>query len=206
MLYPPEKFEQKHLRMFTLIHGGPDDADGDFFGADWYDWAILAADNNWLVFCPNYRGSSGYGDKFEQGIRPDIVSLPGRDILAGVDKLVADGIADPDHLAVGGYSYGGYMTNWLITQTDRFRSAVSGAGAVEHAANWGNDDMSFDDAYILGGLPWQQPARYQSEAALFQFDKVQTPVHDVIGGADIRVAAEEGYLFERSVANAAYPS
>lgn len=199
LLYPPGKFGQKHLRMFTLIHGGPGDADGNRFGAGWYDWAILAADNNWLVFRPNYRGSSGYGDQFELAIRPEIVSLPGKDILAGVDKLVADGIADPNHLAVGGYSYGGYMTNWLITQTSRFRSAVSGAGAVEHAANWGNDDMPFDDAYILGGLPWQQPARYQSEAALFQFDKVKTPTHDVIGGADIRVAAEEGYLFERAL-------
>jgi dipeptidyl aminopeptidase/acylaminoacyl peptidase len=199
LLYPPGKSGQKHLRMFTLIHGGPADADGDRFGADWYDWAILAADNNWLVFRPNYRGSSGYGDKFQLEIKPVIVSLPGKDILAGVDQLVADGIADPDHLAVGGYSYGGYMTNWLITQTTRFRSAVSGAGAVEHAANWGNDDMSFDDAWILGGTPWQNPARYQSEAALFQFDKVKTPVHDVIGGADIRVAAEEGYLFERAL-------
>ncbi len=199
LLYPPGKFGQKHLRVFTLIHGGPADADGDRFGADWYDWAILAADNNWLVFRPNYRGSSGYGDKFQLEISPVIVSLPGKDILAGVDQLVADGIADPDHLAVGGYSYGGYMTNWLITQTTRFRSAVSGAGAVEHAANWGNDDMSFDDAWILGGTPWQTPARYQSEAALFQFDKVKTPVHDVIGGADIRVAAEEGYLFERAL-------
>ncbi|MHB1795009.1 MAG: S9 family peptidase [Acidobacteriaceae bacterium] len=199
LLYPPGKFGQKHLRMFTLIHGGPADADGDRFGADWYDWAILAADNNWLVFRPNYRGSSGYGDKFQLQISPVIVSLPGKDILAGVDQLVADGIADPDHLAVGGYSYGGYMTNWLITQTTRFRSAVSGAGAVEHAANWGNDDMSYDDAWMLGGTPWQNPARYQSEAALFQFDKVKTPVHDAIGSADIRVAAEEGYLFERAL-------
>lgn len=199
LLYPPGKFGQKHLRMFTLIHGGPGDADGDRFGADWYDWAILAADKGWLVFRPNYRGSTGYGDKFELAIRPDIVSAPGKDVLAGVDKLIADGIADPDHLAVGGYSYGGYMTNWLITQTNRFRSAVSGAGAVEHAANWGNDDEPYDDAYILGGLPWQKPAQYQKEAALFQFDKVKTPTHDVIGGADIRVAALEGYLFERAL-------
>lgn len=199
LIYPPGKFTQKHLRMLTLIHGGPGDADGDRFGADWYDWAELAAAHNWLVFRPNYRGSSGYGDRFELGIVPVIVSRPGKDILEGVDKLVADGIADPDHLAVGGYSYGGYMTNWLITQTTRFRSAVSGAGAVEHASNWGNDDMPFDDAWILGGTPWQNPARYQSEAALFQFQKVKTPVHDVIGGADIRVAAEQGYLFERAL-------
>lgn len=199
LLYPPGKFGQKHLRMLTLIHGGPADADGDRFGADWYDWALLAATNNWLVFRPNYRGSSGYGDKFMLQISPEIVSRPGKDILAGVDKLVADGIADPDHLAVGGYSYGGYMTDWLITQTTRFRSAVSGAGAIENAANWGNDDMSYDDAWMLGGTPWQQPARYQSEAALFIFNKVKTPVHDVIGGADIRVAASQGYLFERAL-------
>ncbi|MGC9292398.1 MAG: S9 family peptidase [Acidobacteriaceae bacterium] len=199
LLYPPGKFGQKHLRMFTLIHGGPADADGNRFGADWYDWALLAATNNWLVFRPNYRGSSGYGDKFMLQISPEIVSRPGKDILAGVDKLVADGIADPDHLAVGGYSYGGYMTDWLITQTTRFRSAVSGAGAIENAVNWGNDDMSYDDAWMLGGTPWQQPARYQSEAALFIFDKVKTPVHDVIGGADIRVAASQGYLFERAL-------
>jgi dipeptidyl aminopeptidase/acylaminoacyl peptidase len=199
LLYPPGKFGQKHLRMFTLIHGGPADADGNRFGADWYDWALLAATNNWLVFRPNYRGSSGYGDKFMLEISPEIVSRPGKDILAGVDKLVADGIADPDHLAVGGYSYGGYMTDWLITQTTRFRSAVSGAGAIENAVNWGNDDMSYDDAWMLGGTPWQQPARYQSEAALFIFNKVKTPVHDVIGGADIRVAASQGYLFERAL-------
>ncbi len=124
---------------------------------------------------------------------------PGRDILSGVDALVKDGSADPAHLAIGGYSYGGYMTNWLITQTNRFRSAVTGAGAMEHAANWGNDDETFDDASYLGGLPWQNPAIYQSEAALFQFDKVRTPVHEVMGADDVRVSAAEGYLLERAL-------
>jgi hypothetical protein len=108
----------------------------------------------WLVFEPNYRGSTGYGDKFALQIVPEIVSRPGKDILTGVDALVKDGIADANQLAVGGYSYGGYMTNWLITQTTRFKAAVTGAGAVEHVANWGNDDTTVkDDAYFLGGLP-----------------------------------------------------
>jgi dipeptidyl aminopeptidase/acylaminoacyl peptidase len=101
-------------------------------------------------------------------IEPHLVSKPGRDILSGVDALVKDGYADPDHLAIGGYSYGGYMTNWLITQTTRFKAALTGAGAVEHAANWGNDDETWDDAWYLGGQPWQNPALYQSEAALFR--------------------------------------
>jgi dipeptidyl aminopeptidase/acylaminoacyl peptidase len=149
--------------MFTLIHGGPADADGNRFGADWYDWATFAADNNWLVFRPNYRGSTGYGDEFMLQIEPHLVSKPGRDILSGVDALVKDGIADPNHLAIGGYSYGGYMTNWLITQTTRFKSAVTGAGAVEHAANWGNDDETWDDAWYLGGRPWENPKLYQDE-------------------------------------------
>ncbi len=199
LLYPPGKFNAKGLRMLTLIHGGPADADGDRFGADWYNWASLAAANGWLVFEPNYRGSSGYGDDFMTGISPHIVSRPGKDILAGVDALVKDGIADAEHLAIGGYSYGGYMTNWLITQTTRFRSAVSGAGAVEHAANWGNDDETYDDAAYLGGTPWQKPEIYQQEAALFQFGNVRTPVHDVIGADDIRVSASEGYLLERAL-------
>jgi dipeptidyl aminopeptidase/acylaminoacyl peptidase len=199
LIYPPGKKGAKHLRMLTLIHGGPADADGNRFGADWYDWATLAAANGWLVFRPNYRGSSGYGDKFMLEIAPHLVSRPGKDILEGVDALVNDGIADPGRLAIGGYSYGGYMTNWLITQTTRFKAAVTGAGAVEHAANWGNDDETYDDAWYLGGKPWEDPELYQSEAALFQFNKVKTPVHLVGGDADIRVSYLEDVLMERAL-------
>ncbi|MGA7858613.1 MAG: prolyl oligopeptidase family serine peptidase, partial [Terracidiphilus sp.] len=199
LVFPPGKKDAHHLRMLTLIHGGPADADGDRFGADWYDWATYAADHGWLVFRPNYRGSSGYGDDFMLEIEPHLVSKPGRDILTGVDALVKDGYADPDRLAIGGYSYGGYMTNWLITQTTRFKAAVTGAGAVEHAANWGNDDETYDDAWYLGGQPWQNPALYQSEAALFQFDKVKTPTQLVQGQADIRVSYLEGVTLERAL-------
>jgi dipeptidyl aminopeptidase/acylaminoacyl peptidase len=199
LIYPPGKQDQKHLPMLTFIHGGPADADGDRFEADWYDWATLAATNGWLVFRPNYRGSSGYGDEFMLGIRPHIVSAPGLDILAGVDALVNEGIADPDHLTIGGYSYGGYMTNWLMTQTTRFKAAVTGAGAVEHAANWGNDDLTFDDAWYLSGTPWEKPEIYQSEAALFQLNKVTTPTHIVGGNADNRVSYFEQVLLERAL-------
>ena len=206
LIYPPGKFDAKHLPMFTLIHGGPADADGNHFEADWYQWAALAATNGWLVFEPNYRGSTGYGDKFLQQIVPVIVSRPGKDILEGVDTLVKDGISDPDHLAVGGYSYGGYMTNWLITQTTRFKAAVTGAGAVEHVGNWGNDDTTFDDAYFLGGRPWEAPQRYHDEAAIFQIDKVRTPTHMVGGANDIRVAVLEDYLLEHALYSLGIPN
>ena len=206
LIYPPDKFEAKHLPMLTFIHGGPADADGNHFEADWYQWAALAATNGWLVFEPNYRGSTGYGDKFLEQIVPVIVSRPGKDILEGVDALVKEGIADPDHLTVGGYSYGGYMTNWLITQTTRFKAAVTGAGAVEHVGNWGNDDTTFDDAYFLGGRPWEAQQRYHDEAAIFQIDKVKTPTHIVGGANDIRVAVLEDYLLEHALYSLGIPN
>jgi dipeptidyl aminopeptidase/acylaminoacyl peptidase len=206
LMYPPGKFEARNLPMFVLIHGGPQDADGNHFEADWYQWDRLAATAGWLVFEPNYRGSTGYGDKFALQIVPEIVSRPGKDILTGVDALVKDGIADPNRLAVGGYSYGGYMTNWLITQTTRFKAAVTGAGAVEHVANWGNDDTVFDDAYFLGGLPWDVPDRYRSEGAIYQIDKVRTPTHMVAGADDIRVAVLEDYLLDRALHELNVPS
>jgi dipeptidyl aminopeptidase/acylaminoacyl peptidase len=203
---PSGKPTAKHLPMFTFIHGGPAEADGNYFEADWYKWGALAATNGWLVFEPNYRGSSGYGDKFLEQIVPQIVSRPGKDILEGVDALVKDGIADPDHLAVGGYSYGGYMTNWLITQTTRFKAAVTGAGAVENVGNWGNDDTTMDDAYFLGGRPWEAQQRYHDEAAIFQIDKVRTPTHMVAGADDIRVAVLEDYLLEHALYSLGIPN
>ena len=206
LMYPPGKFEAKNLPTFVLIHGGPQDADGNHFEADWYQWDRLAATAGWLVFEPNYRGSTGYGDKFALQIVPEIVSRPGRDILTGVDALVKDGIADPEKLAIGGYSYGGYMTNWLITQTTRFKAAVTGAGAVEHVANWGNDDTVMDDAYFLGGLPWEAPDRYRSEAVIYQINKVRTPTHMVAGADDVRVAVLEDYLLDRALHELNVPS
>ena len=208
LLYPPGKFEARNLRLFVLIHGGPMDADGNYFGADWDNWSMYAASQGWLVFRPNYRGSAGYGDKFALAIVPKIVSAPGRDILSGVEALVKAGIANPNQMTIGGYSYGGYMTNWLITQTTEFKAAVTGAGAVEHIVNWGNDDTTYDDAFFLSGLPWDTKARqyYIDEAAILQFDKVKTPTHIVAGENDIRVAVAEDYLLEHALHTLGVPS
>jgi dipeptidyl aminopeptidase/acylaminoacyl peptidase len=211
LIYPPGSFEAgrpeaKHLPMFTFIHGGPFDADGDQFEADWDEYPTLAATYGWLVFQPNYRGSTGYGDKFLMQIVPQLVSRPGKDILEGVDALVKDGIADPDRLTVGGYSYGSFMTNWLITQTTRFKAAVTGAGTVEYIGNWGNDDTTLDDAYFLGGRPWEAAQRYHDEAPIFQIDKVRTPTHIVAGADDIRVAVLEDYLLEHALYSLGIPN
>ena len=205
--YPPGKFEAKNLRTLVLIHGGPNDStSGNCFMLIRSDWGVLAASNDWLVLEPNYRGSVGYGDQFAREVSPNLVSRPGKDILAGVDALVRDGIADPTRLAIGGYSYGGYLTNWLITQTTRFKAAVTGAGAVEHAAEWGNDDTPLEGAWLTGGRPWEASKLYQQEAAIFQMDKVKTPTHIVVGDADVRVSPAESYALERALHSLNVPS
>ncbi|HTR23541.1 MAG TPA: prolyl oligopeptidase family serine peptidase [Terriglobales bacterium] len=206
LMYPPGKFEAKNLPMFVLIHGGPQDTDGNHFEADWYVWDRLAATQGWLVFEPTYRGATGYGDKFATAIVPSPFSSPGRDILSGVDALVKDGIADANRLTVGGYSYGGYLTNWLITQTTRFRAAVTGAGAIENVADWGTDDSTFDDEWFMSGAPWQSRDIYTREAAIFQIDKVRTPTHIVAGAEDIRVPTFESHLLDRALHELNVPS
>ena len=206
LMYPPGKFGAKNLPMLVLIHGGPQDADGNHFEADYYQWDRLAATAGWLVFEPNYRGSTGYGDEFALSIVPDIFSKPGRDILSGVDALVRDGIADANHLTIGGNSYGGYLTNWLLTQTTRFKAAVTSAGGVENVADWGNDDSTVDDRYYLGGDPWENPDRYHREAAIYHIDQVKTPTLIVTGGADIRVPPMESYLLDRALHELNVPS
>lgn len=206
LVYPPGKLGAKSLPMFTFIHGGPGEADGNYFEASWYKWGTLAAAQGWLVFEPNYRGSTGYGDAFARDVIVHLVSRPGKEILEGIDALVKEGIADPAHLTIGGYSYGGYLTNWLITQTTRFKAAVSGAGAVEHVANWGNDDTTYEDSYYMGGPPWTARQNYNDEAAIWQMNKVRTPTHIVAGADDVRVYVGEAYLLERALQTLGVPT
>src|SRR4029077_2898115 len=107
---------------------------------------------------------------------------------------------------IGGYSYGGHMTKWLLTQTTRFKAAVTGASAVGLIGTWGNDDTARDDAYFPGGRPGKAAQRYHDEAAIFQIDKVRTPTHMAAGANDIRVAVLEDYLLEHALYSLGIPN
>ena len=197
--YPPGKFEAKNLPLLVYMHGGPSDVSTNHFYPDFYYWAPLAASEGWLVLEPNYRGSTAYGDQFLNQIRYRPLSLPGKDILYGVDQLIRDGIADPYQLAVGGYSYGGFLTNWLITQTKRFNAALSGAGAIDHSSTWGTMDIPVLLYSLFGGYPWDTPYIYQSESPIYQLDRVRTPTLITTGENDVRVPASQSYIMERGL-------
>ncbi|CAF3471922.1 unnamed protein product [Rotaria socialis] len=204
--YPPDKFEQKNLPLLVLIHGGSAAASLNLFPPIWYMFPHLAAVNGWLVLEPNYRGSTGYGDQFVSEIYSTFLSRPGRDILDGVDRLVQDGIADPTRLNVGGYSYGGYLTNWLITQTTRFNAAFSGAGPLDHVSFWGTTNIPIYANTLIGGFPWEIPDIYAKESIIYHLDNVHTPTLIFTGANDVAIPADQSFILERGLKYLGIPS
>jgi dipeptidyl aminopeptidase/acylaminoacyl peptidase len=174
------------LPLHVALHGGPTMADHLYFEY-WIYGRGLWASLGWAVFAPNYHGSTGYGDKFLTDLigREDDIEV--EDILKGVDALVARGMADSSKLAVSGWSNGGFLTNCLITKTDRFKAASSGAGVVDMAIQWGTEDTPGHVVNYTQGLPWDRPDAYRKSSPLWELNKVKTPTLIHQGAADSRV-------------------
>jgi len=113
------------------------------------------------------------------------------DLMAAVDVVVARGLADPERLFVGGYSYGGMMTNWIITQTDRFKAAASGASLADYGAAVGPDDSFVDWIAEMGAAPWEDPDRYRAISPFTYVKNVRTPTFFYHGLADYRCPVPE---------------
>ncbi|CAF1631663.1 unnamed protein product, partial [Adineta ricciae] len=108
-------------------------------------------------------------------------------------------IADQNRLAVGGYSYGGFLTNWLITQTTRFKAALSGAGQMEHVSSWGTVYMPTFIASLLGGFPWEVAEKYRQESPMYHLSRVRTPTHIVTGDKDEQAKPSQSVMLERAL-------
>jgi dipeptidyl aminopeptidase/acylaminoacyl peptidase len=174
------------------VHGGPHNAwTPAFDGAHLYHQTLAAL--GWSVLTLNPRGSDGYGEAFLTALtgawgRADI-----DDFLAPIDALVAEGIADPSRLAVTGYSYGGYMTCWLTTQTDRFAAAVPGGCLSNLSSFFGTSDVGAGlGAFEIGGDPWAQRDRFEDLSPITHVEKVRTPTLVLHGGSDDRCPVEQG--------------
>ena len=145
--------------------------------------AQLFAANGYLVVQTNPRGSSGYGQDFSHALWADWGGPDFEDVMAGVDHVVDQGWADPEALGVGGWSYGGILTDHVITKTDRFKAAISGASEVLYRSNYGHDHyQQFWEAEL--GLPWGETAQNWERISPFNFvENVTTPTL-LMGGQD----------------------
>lgn len=178
LTYPPQAPQGKKLPTILRIHGGPV---SQYSTAFELEWQMLAA-QGYAVVAANPRGSSGYGTAFSRAIWADWGNKDFDDVMAAVDQAIAMGVADADRLGVGGWSYGGILTDYVITKTTRFKAATSGASEANYLANYGHDHYQYEWERELG-LPWQNIDRWVKLSPFFQIEKVTTPTL-LLGGSD----------------------
>ncbi len=171
-------------RLPTLlrIHGGPTSQYANEFA---FDWQLFAA-RGYAVVAANPRGSSGYGHEFAYAIWADWGNKDYEDVMAAVDHAIERGIADPERLGVGGWSYGAMLTNYVITKTDRFRAAISGSSEFNYLSNYGTDHYQLEWELELG-LPWVETERWIRLSPFFQVEKIVTPTLVLCGQEDWNV-------------------
>ncbi len=163
-------------------HGGPVWA----YYAEFTHLAQLFAANGYAVLLPNPRGSTGYGENFAKAIFADWGNKDYQDDMAIVDYAIAQGIADPDKLGVGGWSYGGISTDFIIAQTTRFKAAISGAGEANNTSMYGHDQYQRDYETELG-LPWKDHALYDKLSPFYKVTNITTPTLFMGGNIDWNV-------------------
>jgi len=176
-LYKPVDFDAaKKFPTLLRPHGGPVGQ----YAASFDHLAELFAANGYAVLLPNPRGSSGYGQKFCEAIFADWGNKDYQDDMAMADYALEQGIADPEKLGVGGWSYGGISTNFIITQTTRFKAAITGASEVLYSANYGHDH--YQKLWELElGLPWENRALYDKLSPFYKVTSIATPTL-IMGG------------------------
>jgi dipeptidyl aminopeptidase/acylaminoacyl peptidase len=179
-LLEPSSYDGKSkLPLIALIHGGPTGAWESSIEA----WGQLLVARGYAVFYPNIRGSIGYGEKFVESNRADWGGGDFKDVMAGIDDLANKGVADLDHLGIGGWSYGGYMSEWAITQTARFKTAVSGAGMANLISEYGTElHPSYDEWFW--GVPYEKPTGFLNSSPFLHLKNAKTPTLILQGDAD----------------------
>ncbi len=198
LVKPPDFQAARRYPTILRIHGGPV---SEFSCAFDLDWQILAA-QGYVVLGANPRGSSGRGEKFSLAIWADWGNKDAQDVLAAVDDAVRRGIADPDRLGVGGWSYGGMLTNYVIAQDTRFAGATSGAGISNILAGYGTDQYIREYEAELGP-PWKNPEAWVKVSFPFlHADRIRTPTLFLCGESDFNVPllnSEQMYQALRSL-------
>lgn len=195
---PPDAKPGQRVPLVVEIHGGPTTA--THFGMQfWFYGRTLLPAKGYAVLSPNYRGSTGYGDKFLTDLIGRANEIEVEDILKGMDALVERGIADADKLGVMGWSNGGYLTNCIISKTTRFKAASSGAGIVDIVMEWGGNDEPAYQMAFQRGLPWARAALYHKSSPTYQLDKIRTPTLIHVGGSDERCPPAHSRMLHRAL-------
>jgi dipeptidyl aminopeptidase/acylaminoacyl peptidase len=190
-------------RKYPLLveaHGGPTGATSAGFKANWGSPGQVWAGQGWAVLYPNPRGSANYGEKFTRANIMDWGGGDYRDIMTGVDDVIKRGIADSTKMAFEGWSYGGYMTAWVVSQTSRFKAARMGAGLADLQSMYGTTDIPGYIGTFFSGIPTPKTLDfYRARSAITFVDNVTTPLLIQQGGSDQRVPIGQSMEFFRAL-------
>jgi dipeptidyl aminopeptidase/acylaminoacyl peptidase len=192
--YPVGYTTGARVPLLTIVHGGPTGVFTQSYIATPGPYPVAAfAARGYAVLRVNPRGSSGYGRDFRYANYRDWGGGDYRDIMSGIDHLVQQGVADADQLGIMGWSYGGYMTSWVITQTKRFKAASVGAGVTNLMSFTGTADIPGFIPDYMGGDFWDNFDTWRTHSAMFNIKGVSTPTLIQHGERDLRVPISQGY-------------
>jgi dipeptidyl aminopeptidase/acylaminoacyl peptidase len=196
LTYPVGYQAGQRVPLILNVHGGPAGVFQQTFigGRGVYPLATFAA-HGYAILRANPRGSSGYGTEFRRANVRDWGFGDYQDLMAGVDRVIEMGVADPARLGVMGWSYGGFMTTWIVTQTQRFKAASAGAPVTNLMSFNGTADIPAFVPDYFGGQFWEALDLYQKHSPMFNVKNVTTPTMIQHGDADIRVPISQGYEF-----------
>jgi dipeptidyl aminopeptidase/acylaminoacyl peptidase len=191
LVYPPDYEEGRRYPLVLSIHGGPMGASGEAFST----FNQIMAARGWLVFSPNYRGSSTQGKAFQSAVINDAGEGPGRDVMSGVQVLKDRGIVDEARVAVSGWSYGGYMTAWLTAHYDGWNVAMAGAAVTDWFDWYSMADMNTWAGYGLDGSPWlnDNAMNYWRQSPMAYAHQIRTPTLILSDLGDERVTVSQSY-------------
>ena len=190
LVKPPGMRVDQRYPLLLLIHGGPQGAWSQAWSYRWNPQVFASA--GYVALLPNPRGSTGYGQALTDQIREDWGEGPFSDLMAGVDHVISRPYVDATRLAAAGGSYGGYMVNWTLGHTDRFRALISHAGVYDLPSFYGATEELWFPLWEFSGTPWEQPELYEKLSPSSYVEKFKTPTLVIHGQKDYRVPVTQG--------------
>jgi dipeptidyl aminopeptidase/acylaminoacyl peptidase len=205
LTYPTDFDPAKTYPLVVRVHGGPSWAVTPAWPTRW-DYSLALPSQGYFVLQPNPRGSYGQGERFTAANAKDFGYGDFRDIMAGVDQAIKSAPIDPQRIGVTGWSYGGYMTMWGVTQTNRFRAAVAGAGLSDWLSYYGENKIDQWMPPFFGASVYDDPAVYAKSSPITFIKNVKTPTLVVVGDSDGECPAPQSYEFWHALKTLGVPT